>query len=150
MNNPKSEDMETTAKTVITVKTVINAPVEKVWACWTEPRHITKWCQASDDWHAPHAENDLRQGGKFSTTMAARDGSVSFDFNGVYTHVEQYKVIEYILEDERKVTIHFSGKEKETEVIESFEAEGTHSLEMQQAGWQSILNNFKKYTEANG
>ena len=82
--------------------------------------------------------------------MAARDGSVSFDFNGVYTHVEQYKVIEYILGDERKVTIHFSGNEKETEVVESFEAEGTNPLEMQQAGWQSILNNFKKYTEANG
>lgn len=142
--------METTAKTVITVKTVINAPVEKVWACWTEPRHITKWCQASDDWHAPHAENDLRNGGKFSTTMAARDGSVSFDFNGVYTNVVPNKVIEYILEDERKVTIHFAGKEKETEVVESFEAEGTHPVEMQQAGWQSILNNFKKYTEANG
>ena len=142
--------METTAKTVITVKTVINAPVEKVWACWTEPSHITKWCQASDDWHAPHAENDLRKDGKFTTTMAARDGSVSFDFNGVYIRVEPYKLIEYIMEDGRKATISFSGKGNETKVVESFEAENTNSLEMQRGGWQSILNNFKKYTEANG
>ena len=142
--------METTTKTVITVKAVINAPVEKVWAYWSEPRHITKWCQASDDWHAPHAENDLRKDGKFTTTMAARDGSVSFDFNGVYTRVDPYKLIEYIMEDGRKATISFSGKGNETEITESFEAESTNPLEMQRGGWQSILNNFKNYTEANG
>jgi uncharacterized protein YndB with AHSA1/START domain len=141
--------METT-KSVITIKAVINAPVEKVWAYWSEPKHITAWCQASADWHAPYAENDLRTGGKFTTTMAARDGSMSFDFNGVYSNVEPNQLIEYIIEDGRKVSIRFSGKEKETEVVESFEAEGTNPVEMQRNGWQSILNNFKKYTETSG
>ena len=140
--------METTTNSAITVKALVNAPVEKVWKCWSEPKHITNWCQASDDWHAPYAENDLRKDGKFKTTMAARDGSVSFDFEGIYTNVEPHKLIEYAMADGRKVKITFSAKGKETEVVESFDPEGTNPLEMQRQGWQSILNNFKKYTEA--
>ncbi|MGG9971532.1 SRPBCC family protein [Ferruginibacter sp. SUN002] len=131
----------------ITVEATINAPVEKVWSFWTEPKHITQWCQASDDWHAPHAENDVRIDGKFSTTMAAKDGSFSFDFGGVYTGVELNKLIEYTMGDGRKVKITFTGEGNTTKVVETFEPESQNSLEMQQGGWQAILNNFKKYTE---
>lgn len=141
--------METTTNSAITVTALVKAPIERVWACWSEPEHITRWCQASDDWHAPYAENDLRKGGKFKTTMAARDGSVSFDFEGVYLNVEQHKVIEYAMEDGRKVKIIFSAGDNETEVVETFDPEGTNPLDMQREGWQSILNNFKRYTEAN-
>ncbi len=137
--------METAAKTAITVETLIKAPVEKVWKFWSEPKHITRWCQASDDWHAPYAENDLRTGGKFKTTMAAKDGSASFDFEGVYTNVQPHKV-----GDGRKVAIQFSGKGNETKVIETFDAESVNPIEMQRGGWQAILDNFKKYTESNG
>ncbi len=77
--------METAAKASITVETIVKAPINQVWASWSEPKHITQWCQASADWHAPHADNDLRTNGKFKTTMAAKDGSFSFDFEGVYT-----------------------------------------------------------------
>ena len=150
IDNQNKNNMEPTTKTAITVKTVVKAPVEKVWACWSEPKHITSWCQASDDWHAPYADNDLRKGGKFKTTMAAKDGSVSFDFEGVYTRVEQYKLIEYEMADDRKVNITFFGNGNETEVVESFEAENTHPLDVQRAGWQSILDNFKTYTETKG
>ena len=142
--------METATKpTTITVEATVKAPVEKVWNCWTEPRHITKWCQASDDWHAPHAENDVRTGGKFSTTMAAKDGSMSFDFGGVYTNVQPNQLIEYTIDDGRKVSIKFSSHGNETKVTESFEAEGQNPVEMQRGGWQAILDNFKIYTEAN-
>ena len=136
-------------KTAITVEALVKAPIEKVWSNWTEPKHITKWNQASDDWHSPHAENDLRTGGKFKTTMAAKDGSMSFDFEGVYTNVQLHKVIEYTLLDGRKVKITFSGTGKETNVTETFEAEDENSVELQRGGWQAILDNFKKYTEAN-
>ena len=138
--------METTA-TAITVQSTINAPVEKVWNFWTDAAHITKWCHASDDWHAPYADNDLREGGNFKTTMAAKDGSFSFDFAGVYTKVEEHKTIEYTLGDGRKVAIHFKPEEATTKVEETFDAENTNSVEMQRAGWQAILDNFKKYTE---
>jgi uncharacterized protein YndB with AHSA1/START domain len=141
--------METTANKSITVQSIINAPVEKVWKYWSEPAHITQWCQASDDWHAPHAENDLRTGGKFSTTMAAKDGSFSFDFGGIYDNVVEHKLIEYTMGDNRKVSVVFNAKGNETEVIETFDMENTHSEEMQRGGWQAILDNFKKYTEAN-
>jgi uncharacterized protein YndB with AHSA1/START domain len=141
--------METSTKNLITVETVVNAPVEKVWKHWTDPVSITKWCQASDDWHAPYADNDVRANGKFKTTMAAKDGSVSFDFEGVYTKVEHLKQIEYAMADGRTVAITFEKDGNKTKVVETFEAEGTHSLEMQRSGWQAILENFRKYTEAN-
>ncbi|HWO76552.1 MAG TPA: SRPBCC family protein [Bacillus sp. (in: firmicutes)] len=139
--------MGTSKPTKVTVQTVIQAPVEKVWRYWTEPEHITKWNQASDDWHAPYAENDLRVGGKFLTRMEAKDGSMGFDFFGIYDVVKQHEQISYTLGDGRKVDITFVSQENETKVIENFDAESTHPLEMQQAGWQAIMNNFKRYTE---
>lgn len=139
--------METATKTPITVSTVVNAPVAKVWNSWNEPQHITKWCQASPDWHAPHAENDLRKDGKFKTTMAAKDGSFSFDFGGVYTDVEPHQLIAYTMEDGRKVKIVFEDLGISTKVIETFDPEDTNPIEMQQGGWQAILDSFKKYTE---
>ena len=139
--------METMQKTKITVSTIVNAPIDVVWDSWVKPEHITKWCQASDDWHAPFAENDARTGGKFKTTMAAKDGSFSFDFEGIYNKVDVNKSIEYDIADGRKVEITFNQKGDATEIIETFEAESTHPIEMQRSGWQAILDNFKKYTE---
>lgn len=133
----------------ISVEALVKAPIEKVWNYWTEPKHITQWNNASDDWHTPKASNDLRVGGKFNATMAARDGSMSFDFEGVYTKVEKHKVIEYSIVDGRKVKITFTIEGDKVKVVETFEMENENPEEMQRAGWQSILNNFKKYTEAN-
>ena len=141
--------METANKTAITIEAVINAPVEKVWRNWNEPEQIKQWAFASDDWHAPYADNDVRVDGTFKTTMAAKDGSLSFDFGGVYTKVEPDKTIEYTMGDGRKVWVNFSTEDGQTKVVETFEAEDTNSIEMQQGGWQTILNNFKKHTEAN-
>ncbi|HEY5824555.1 MAG TPA: SRPBCC family protein [Cyclobacteriaceae bacterium] len=139
--------METTMK-AITVEATVKAPIEKVWAAWGEPKHIMQWCHASDDWHAPYADNDLRTGGKFKTTMAAKDGSFSFDFGGVYDNVEKHKLIEYKIEDGRKVKIAFSSNGNETKVVETFDPESQNPVEMQRGGWQAILDNFKKYTES--
>jgi uncharacterized protein YndB with AHSA1/START domain len=141
--------METTEKTSITVETVVKAPVEKVWKFWNEPEHIMQWCRASDDWHAPYSENDLRKDGKFKTTMAAKDGSFSFDFEAVYTNVVPHKRIEYNIVDGRKVDVRFSPNGNETKVTETFEAESTNPIEMQRGGWQAILDNFKKHVESN-
>jgi uncharacterized protein YndB with AHSA1/START domain len=138
-----------TATTSITVQNTTNAPVEKVWKYWSAPEHITKWCQASDDWHAPYADNDLREGGTFKTTMAAKDGSFSFDFGGVYDKVNEHKLIEYTMGDGRKVKVVFEANGNSTNITETFDAEGTNSIEMQRTGWQAILDNFKKYTETN-
>ena len=141
--------METPGKTAITVKTTVNAPADKVWKFWNEPQHIMNWAFASDDWHAPHAENDLRENGTFKTTMAARDGSMRFDFECVYTCLKEPELIEYTLLDGRKVSVSFTGNGRTTTVAETFEAEDTFPLEAQQSGWQAILDNFKKHVEAN-
>ena len=142
--------METLEKTIITVEQTINAPVTKVWQFWTMPEHITKWNNASADWHTPRAENDLRPGGSFASRMESRDGKMGFDFGGTYDAVTTNEYIEYTLGDGRKVKISFTSLGgSSTKVAESFEAENTHSTDMQRGGWQSILDNFKKYTEAN-
>ncbi|MCM3409727.1 SRPBCC family protein [Metabacillus sp. YM-086] len=133
----------------ITVETNVQAPVEKVWTFWTDPIHITKWNFASDEWHSPFAENDLREGGKFTSRMEAKDGSFGFDFGGVYDEIKLHEVIAYTMEDGRKVRISFKDRAGETEIIETFDAETSHSIEVQQQGWQAILNNFKKYVETN-
>jgi uncharacterized protein YndB with AHSA1/START domain len=140
--------METENKTAITVETTVKAPAEKVWKYWTAPAHITNWCYASDDWHAPAAENDLQQGGKFKTTMAAKDGSMRFDFDGVYTLVKENKAIAYTIADGRKVRVTFADRGEETDLAETFEAEDTFPLDVQRQGWQAILDNFKKYVES--
>jgi len=141
--------MEAAAKTIITVQNTVNAPVSKVWAYWSKPEHITKWATASDDWHTPWANNDLRVGGSFASRMEAKDGSFGFDFGGVYDAVRTNEYIEYTLGDGRKAKIAFTSEGNTTKISESFEAENTNSVEMQQGGWQAILDNFKKYTEAN-
>jgi len=133
----------------ITVSTDIKAPKEKVWEYWTKPEHITKWTFASDDWHAPKAENDLSVGGKFKTRMEAKDQSAGFDFGGTYSAVEPEKLIEYSMDDGRKVRVEFSETPDGTTVTETFDPENENPIEMQRGGWQSILDNFKKYTEKN-
>jgi uncharacterized protein YndB with AHSA1/START domain len=141
--------METQEKTVLTVATTVNAPVEKVWEYWSSPEHITKWCTPTEEWHTPTAENDLRTGGKFSSRMEAKDGSMGFDFAGVYDEVRPNEYIEYTIGDGRKVEITFSINGNQTKVVENFEAESINPIEMQQGGWQAIIDNFKKYTESN-
>jgi uncharacterized protein YndB with AHSA1/START domain len=141
--------MTTTENVSITVEANVNAPVEKVWKFWTAPEHIMKWNNASDDWHTPKAENDVRTGGKFNIRMEAKDGSMGFDFGGVYDKVENNKRIEYTMGDGRKVKVIFSSAGNQTSVIETFDAETVNSAELQKNGWQAILNNFKKYTESN-
>jgi uncharacterized protein YndB with AHSA1/START domain len=141
--------METKDKKIITVETTVNAPVAKVWEYWTTPKHIIKWNAASDDWHTTFAENDLRVGGNFLSRMEAKDGSLGFDFGGVYDKITENDFIKYTMGDGRKVEITFSGDENETTVVETFEAEDTNSIEMQRGGWQTIMDNFKKYTETN-
>jgi uncharacterized protein YndB with AHSA1/START domain len=131
----------------ITVSCTIDAPLEKVWESWTEPEHIVNWTFASDDWQSPKSENDLQVGGKFLTRMEAKDGSFGFDFSGTYTKVEKYKEIIYRLVDDREVQILFLSGDKGTNVTEHFDPEETNSHELQQEGWQSILDNFKKYVE---
>lgn len=134
---------------IISVEQTINVPVEIVWDTWTSPGHIMQWNNASDDWHTPHAENDLRKGGSFNYRMESKDGKFGFDFSGVYDSVEEHQLLEYTIGDGRKVTVRFISENDATKIIESFEAENQHSAEMQRAGWQSILDNFKKYCESN-
>lgn len=131
----------------ITVSTTINAPVDKVWKLYNEPEHITQWNHASDEWHSPNAENDLKPGGKFLYRMEAKDGSFGFDFGGTYSEVEDQKKITYNLDDTRAVSVDFEANGNQTTVTSVFDADAQNPVGMQQQGWQAILDNFKKYVE---
>jgi len=138
----KKINMDTTP---IQVSARAAASPARVWECWTNPEHIMQWNQASADWHTPAAVNDLHTGGRFCFTMAARDGSASFDFCGSYTQVIPLREIVYRIDDGRMVTVTFTPENEGVRITEIFEPEQVHSRELQQAGWQAILDSFCGY-----
>lgn len=140
--------METmTNKTPITITAAVNAPIKKAWKTYTDPVAMTLWNFASDDWYCPRTENDLRAGGKLKSRMEAKDGSFGFDFEAVYDEVIPEEKLAYTLADGRKVVTTFEEKDGKTTVTTVFDPEQMNPVEMQQAGWQAILNNYKAYTE---
>lgn len=132
----------------ITVKTTVNAPVDKVWSAYTTPADITQWNAASEDWHTTAATVDLRVGGSFSSRMEAKDGSFGFDFAGTYTKVVPHELIEYAFGD-RAATVEFKQLASGVQVCVTFDAEQQHSIEEQQQGWQAILDNFARHVHGN-
>lgn len=131
----------------IIVKTIVHAPIEKVWHDYTTPSEIKQWNAASDDWHTTNATVDLRVGGSFSSRMEAKDGSFGFDFAGTYTKIIEHKLIEYAF-GERNAQVEFTPAQNGVVVRVTFDSEQTHSIEQQQQGWQSILNNFARHAES--
>lgn len=139
--------MASNLKTKITVSAEIVAPVNQVWTAYSSPRHIVKWNCASPDWHTPSAKNELEPGGSFSYRMEAKDGSMGFDFEGVFQKVEPNESICYVMGDGREVTVEFDDLNEKTRVIVTFDAEEMNSEELQREGWQAILDNFKKHVQ---
>lgn len=132
----------------ITVQTVVKADLSKVWAAWNNPADIKQWNAVSDDWHTTQSSVDLREGGKFSSRMEAKDGSAGFDFEGTYTRVMAQKAIEYRMSDGREVKVEFSKGAGGVLVTETFDAESENEAEVQRQGWQAILDNFARHVEA--
>ncbi len=141
----------------LSVSVLIQAPLEKVWNAFWQPEAIIHWSHASDDWHCPKAiGEEPKMGGIFINTFAAKDGSFQFDFTAKYDEVVPMKKLiftigemkEYFLDAGRKVEVTFEQEENGIRVTEVFDAEEIHSHEMQIAGWQAILNNFRDYTES--
>lgn len=136
------------SKDKITIEALVAAPIERVWRCWTEPEHITKWNFASDDWCCPNAENDLQDGGRYRARMEAKDGSVGFDFEAVYKEVRLRERLALEMADGRTAITTFEASGDSTTVTTTFDAEEENPIDMQRDGWQAILNNFKAYAEA--
>ena len=132
----------------ITIKTTVAADPELTWKCYTDPEHITKWNFASEDWCCPNAENDLTVGGVYKARMEAKDGSFGFDFEAVYSKVDEPNSLSYTMPDSRVVTTSFQSDSGSTLVTTVFDAETENDEEMQRNGWQAILDNFKKHVES--
>lgn len=132
----------------ITIETVVKAKLSTVWEAWNNPDDIQKWNAASEDWHTTRSAVDLREGGKFTSRMEAKDGSMGFDFGGTYTRVVPRQLIEYRMDDGREVQVELAEREDGVLVRETFDAESQNPPDFQRAGWQSILDNFRRYVEA--
>ena len=132
----------------ITVTATVNADKSKAWDYYTNPIHIVNWNFADPSWHCPSAENDMRVGGTYNARMEAKDGSFGFDFKGIYTEIAdgEHFTFEFA---ERAVNVTFIELGPQTEVRVAFDPENENDIEMQRAGWQAILNNYKTYTETN-
>lgn len=129
----------------ITVQTTIPAPLSDVWRAWTTPEDITHWNIADKSWCCPHAAIELQEGGSFNYRMEAKDGSMGFDFEGVFTYIEAQRAIRYELGDGRCVAIEFTDTGEGVQLIQTFDADNDYPIEQQQAGWQSIVDNFSQY-----
>ncbi|HTN47430.1 MAG TPA: SRPBCC family protein [Flavipsychrobacter sp.] len=133
--------------TKLTVSTTVDKDINTVWDCYTQPQHITQWNFATDDWQCPTAENDLQAGGKYKARMEAKDGSFGFDFEAIYDEVEDKKKLAYTMTDGRQAITDFKDVNGKTIVTTAFDPESVNPVEMQQQGWQMILENFRKYSE---
>lgn len=132
----------------ITVSVVVQASPERAWEAFTNPTSVTEWNFAGADWHCPRAQNELREGGAFCYRMEARDGSMGFDFEGTFLELSPPTQLRYSFGEDREVLVRFAPEGNRTLVSQSFTPETTHSLEQQRAGWQAILENYRKYVEA--
>lgn len=132
----------------ISIRTTISADKQKVWNYYTQPEHITQWNFADPSWHCPTATNDLKVGGKYVARMEAKDGSFGFDFDAVYTEINQGNSFTYEFGG-RFATVEFKETNGQTEITVTFDPEKENSIDLQRQGWQAILDNFKKYTETN-
>ena len=129
----------------ITVEALVQADLDRVWSAWNDPEAIQQWNAASDDWHTTQSRVDLREGGRFSSRMEAKDGSMGFDFEGIYTRVVPRERIEYRMPDGREVTVEFQPEAGGVRVRETFDAETQNPPELQRQGWQAILDNFARH-----
>jgi uncharacterized protein YndB with AHSA1/START domain len=132
----------------ITIETVVNASLARVWKAWNTPEDIKRWNAAQDDWHTTQSSVDLREGGRFMSRMEAKDGSMGFDFEGTYTRVVPQQAIEYRMSDGREVQTQFVEQADGVLVRSTFDTDSENPAEMQRAGWQAILDNFRRYAES--
>ena len=132
----------------IKIEALINRKSDLVWQCWTTPEHITKWNFASDDWCCPSVRVELREGGKYCARMESKDGTMGFDFEGVYEKFIPGQKIVFLMDDGRRAITTFESLGDKTRVITVFDAEKQNAEELQQQGWQAILNQFRKHVES--
>ncbi|AJE46119.1 SRPBCC domain-containing protein [Celeribacter indicus] len=130
----------------ITVEVAVAAPVARVWDAYTRPEDIMQWNAASDDWHTPAASVDLREGGAFCAPMEAKDGSTGFDFAGTYTRIEPHRRIEYEFGG-RHAAVDFLPEDGRLRLRVTFDAETGTPVEQQRAGWQAILDRFRRHVD---
>lgn len=134
---------------MISVQTTINGAIDKVWEFWTLPEHIVKWNFPSEDWQTTSAENEVKLQGKFKYTMKEKKGSGGFDFEGIYTDVKVFSLIEYKLFDNRTGSIRFEENNGIVNLTEIFEPNSQDPEDLQRQWCQAVINNFKDYVELN-
>ena len=134
----------------ITISATVSCAPQLAWNFFTTADHIRFWNFASPEWHCPAATNDVSPGGRFDYRMEAKDGSMGFNFTGTFNEVEPPSKLSYTMDDGRNASVSFEPEGAGTRVSITFDPEQTNSRELQQTGWQAILDNYKEYAEQFG
>ena len=129
------------------VSTTVRATPEQSWERLFGANHLLHWYFAHESWHCPSAEFTPEAGGTFSIRMEARDGSFGFDFAGRVLEAEFPVRLVAELGDGRAMEFQLTPVEEGCRVDEWFEPESENSHELQQGGWQAILNQFQTYSD---
>jgi uncharacterized protein YndB with AHSA1/START domain len=132
----------------IQVSVFVHKSIKNVWFHLTNGPSIQAWNHASDDWETTKVAIDFKIGGRFCYHMAAKDKSAGFDFEGTFTQIEPFQSFSYMLDDQREVTITLKQTPQGVQVIETFDPENENTRELQQQGWQAILDYFKRFVES--
>jgi uncharacterized protein YndB with AHSA1/START domain len=132
----------------ITVSTTVAVPRKEAWHYYTEAEHVINWNFPGENWHCPSANNDLRVGGGFNITMAEKSGQMEVELEGTYDEIETEKFVAYTLDTGRTVRVDFADRGKKTELTVTFDPDPRHGRDHERDQWQSILNNYRTYAEA--
>jgi len=139
------------ASLTVLVRRVIRAPVERVFAAWTQPEHLRAWWGPGPV-TCPEAIVDLRVGGAYAIANLMPDGRTSW-IRGTFEVIDAPTKLVYSwgMDDtpaRETVTVRFEERPGGTEVIvsheriESEEARVSHGI-----GWKLCLDGLDGFLQ---
>jgi uncharacterized protein YndB with AHSA1/START domain len=140
-------------KLELVITRTFDAPRERVFKVWTDPRHVKNWW-GPRDYPATHMEMDVRPGGAWRGCLVSKETGEELWQGGVFREVEEPERIVFTFawdaEDERGletlVTVTFAeqdGKTKMTFRHSPFQS--VKERDGHQGGWTSTFDRLEEY-----
>jgi len=133
----------------ISIETDFNAPLEKVWAAWTEPHLLLKWFGSDPNGKGLRATMSVQVGGTYEITFQDSNGT-QHTCMGKYLIVEKNKILSFTWEWKNEpgleslVTITFNPKQRKTSMIFEHRNVGFASAHNYLAGWEATFSKLER------